>query len=140
MQRVRVEVISSYTTHAASSRSACMVVAASMTRCKPGQMVFTPGSPSPLRARKRPRVAIRRSQGRMGRAAGETHHLCAQQMMGFATLYPSYACCSILHYDTDGLRYALPCSDACRFLPCAHPIKIRVLHFSLEPAEYQAHG
>ena len=57
----RHQVMSLYTTHAVSSRSACMVAAASMTRCKPSQMVFTPGSPSPLRARKPPRVAISRS-------------------------------------------------------------------------------
>jgi choline dehydrogenase-like flavoprotein len=35
-------------------------VAQSMTRCKPIQIVLTPGSPSPLRARKPPSMAMRR--------------------------------------------------------------------------------
>ena len=40
-----------------------------------------------------PGVAVQEGgQGRMGGAAGEAHHLCAPQMMGFARLYPSYAC------------------------------------------------
>ena len=35
--------------------------AKSMTRCNPSQMVLTPGSPSPLRARKPPSMATRRT-------------------------------------------------------------------------------
>ena len=56
------EVIPLHTTHRAWTSLANLIPAAkSMTRWRPSQMVFTPGSPSPLRARKPPSMATRRT-------------------------------------------------------------------------------
>ena len=46
---------------ACSSRENLMPAAKSRMRCMPSQMVLTPGSPSPVRARKPPSLATRRT-------------------------------------------------------------------------------
>ena len=66
-----LQAISLYTTQPFPSRIDCNAVATSITRCKPCQIVLTPGSPSLLRARKPPSCAInRRTSLSRGGSAG----------------------------------------------------------------------